>query len=78
MQLARAAIYHMPKQVYRATRIEQDDSPAGTDRLGRSKNGGTYSGGLKKRLDLALGLLHPRDVAGIRRTLPWDWILTRR
>jgi ABC-2 type transport system ATP-binding protein len=51
-----AALYHLPKAAI-APRIESI-----TERLGLTawadKKTGTYSGGLKKRLDLAAGLLH--------------------
>ncbi len=51
-----AALYHLPKAAI-APRIDSI-----TDRLGLTpwsdKKTGTYSGGLKKRLDLAAGLLH--------------------
>jgi ABC-2 type transport system ATP-binding protein len=51
-----AALYHLPKKTI-APRIESI-----TERLGLTpwadKKTGTYSGGLKKRLDLAAGLLH--------------------
>jgi len=59
MQL-QAAIYHMPKQVA-ATRIEQMIRLLELNDWADQKTG-TYSGGLKKRLDLALGLLHQPDV----------------
>ncbi len=55
-----AALYHMPKKVAR-DRIEQMiDLLELTDWA--DKKSGTYSGGLKKRLDLAMGLLHQPDV----------------
>ncbi len=51
-----AALYHLPKKTI-APRIDSI-----TERLGLTpwadKKTGTYSGGLKKRLDLAAGLLH--------------------
>ncbi|MEO1590418.1 MAG: ATP-binding cassette domain-containing protein [Cyanobacteria bacterium J06632_22] len=55
-----AAIYHLPSRLAKA-RIDQ--------MLGlleikdyANKKSGTYSGGIKKRLDLAMGLLHQPDV----------------
>jgi ABC-2 type transport system ATP-binding protein len=59
MQL-QAAIYHMPTKVA-STRIEQMIKLLELDDWADQKTG-TYSGGLKKRLDLALGLLHQPDV----------------
>ena len=59
MQL-QAAIYHMPSKVA-ATRIEQMIRLLELDDWADQKTG-TYSGGLRKRLDLALGLLHQPDV----------------
>lgn len=55
-----AAIYHMPAKVAIA-RIEQMIGLLELDDWADQKTG-TYSGGLKKRLDLALGLLHQPDV----------------
>ncbi|MEM9117805.1 MAG: ATP-binding cassette domain-containing protein [Cyanobacteria bacterium P01_F01_bin.56] len=55
-----AALYHMPRKVAR-DRIEQMIALLElTDWA--DKKSGTYSGGLKKRLDLAMGLLHQPDV----------------
>lgn len=55
-----AALYHLPKAIAK-TQIE-----AAIARLGlqdyADKKSGTYSGGIKKRLDLASGLLHQPDV----------------
>ncbi|MEX0269823.1 ATP-binding cassette domain-containing protein [Leptolyngbyaceae cyanobacterium UHCC 1019] len=55
-----AALYHLPRAVL-SDRIEWV-----IDRLGlqdyADKKSGTYSGGMKKRLDLAAGLLHQPDV----------------
>jgi ABC-2 type transport system ATP-binding protein len=59
MQL-QAAIYHMPTRVA-AGRIEQMIDLLELDDWADKKTG-TYSGGLRKRLDLALGLLHQPDV----------------
>jgi ABC-2 type transport system ATP-binding protein len=55
-----AAIYHMPRAVS-GRRIDQMIDLL---ELGdwADKKTGTYSGGLKKRLDLALGLLHQPDL----------------
>ena len=55
-----AALYHMPAKVARdriQQMIELLELTAWAD-----KKSGIYSGGLKKRLDLALGLLHQPDV----------------
>ncbi|MGF1523679.1 MAG: ATP-binding cassette domain-containing protein [Leptolyngbyaceae cyanobacterium] len=55
-----ADLYHIPPKVSR-DRIEQMITLLGlTDWA--DKKSGTYSGGLQKRLDLALGLLHQPDV----------------
>ncbi len=55
-----AALYHLPRAIAKS-QIE-----AVIQRLGlkdyADKKSGTYSGGLKKRLDLAAGLLHQPDV----------------
>jgi ABC-2 type transport system ATP-binding protein len=55
-----AALYHLPKAVAQQRISEM------LDLLGlqewADKRTGTYSGGLKKRLDLAAGLLHQPDV----------------
>ncbi|MGF1567930.1 MAG: ATP-binding cassette domain-containing protein [Nodosilinea sp.] len=55
-----AAIYHLPRSVARG-RIEQMIALLELDDWADQKTG-TYSGGLKKRLDLALGLLHQPDL----------------
>ena len=55
-----ASLYHLPKQVAKE-RIEQLLKLLGLEDYGDKKTG-TYSGGLKKRLDLAAGLLHQPDV----------------
>jgi ABC-2 type transport system ATP-binding protein len=55
-----AAIYHIPKAVATG-RIEQMITLLDLQDWADQKTG-TYSGGLKKRLDLALGLLHQPDV----------------
>jgi ABC-2 type transport system ATP-binding protein len=59
MQL-QADIYHMPPQVA-ASRIDQMIGLVELNDWADRKTG-TYSGGMKKRLDLALGLLHQPDV----------------
>jgi ABC-2 type transport system ATP-binding protein len=55
-----AALYHLPKA------FAKDQIEAAIARLGLQdyidKKSGTYSGGIKKRLDLASGLLHQPDV----------------
>ncbi|WP_421657217.1 ATP-binding cassette domain-containing protein [Leptothermofonsia sp. ETS-13] len=55
-----AALYHLPRAVTR-DRIESVLSLFGLQDYADKKTG-TYSGGLKKRLDLAAGLLHQPDV----------------
>ncbi len=55
-----AALYHLPRQSAR-TRIAEILTLLGLDQWADKKSG-TYSGGLKKRLDLAAGLLHQPDV----------------
>ncbi|HEY9878400.1 MAG TPA: ATP-binding cassette domain-containing protein [Leptolyngbyaceae cyanobacterium] len=55
-----ADIYHIPKKVARDRISQMVDLLELTDYA--DKKTGTYSGGLKKRLDLALGLLHQPDV----------------
>ncbi len=59
MQL-QADLYHMPKSIA-AKRIEQMIDRLELGEWADQKTG-RYSGGLKKRLDLALGLLHQPDV----------------
>ncbi|HIK43377.1 MAG TPA: ABC transporter ATP-binding protein [Leptolyngbyaceae cyanobacterium M65_K2018_010] len=59
MQL-QAALYHMPRRLA-AQRIEQMIALLELNDWADRKTG-TYSGGLKKRLDLALGLLHQPDL----------------
>ncbi|PSP19409.1 MAG: lysozyme [Cyanobacteria bacterium QS_8_64_29] len=51
-----AALYHLPRQVARE-RIEQLLALLGLSEYAHRRTG-TYSGGLRKRLDLAAGLLH--------------------
>lgn len=55
-----AALYHLPKTAAQ-TRIEQLLKLLGLQEYADKKTG-TYSGGLRKRLDLAAGLLHQPDV----------------
>ncbi|MBD3880326.1 ABC transporter ATP-binding protein [Phormidium tenue FACHB-886] len=55
-----AAIYHLPRAATQA-RIDKMLSLLGLQDWADQKTG-TYSGGLKKRLDLAAGLLHQPDV----------------
>ncbi len=55
-----AAIYHLPRGSVKA-QIEQAIALLGLQEWADQKTG-SYSGGLKKRLDLAAGLLHKPDV----------------
>ncbi len=55
-----AALYHLPKAVAKK-RIEEVIDILGLGDYADKKTG-TYSGGLKRRLDLAAGLLHQPDV----------------
>ena len=55
-----ASLYHLPKSVAK-DRIDQLLKILGLEDYANQKTG-TYSGGLKKRLDLAAGLLHQPDV----------------
>ncbi len=55
-----AALYHLPKQGMKQ-RIEQLIEVLGLKDYADSKTG-TYSGGIRKRLDLAAGLLHQPEV----------------
>jgi ABC-2 type transport system ATP-binding protein len=55
-----AALYHLPRQQAKA-RIEKLLNLLGLESYGDKKTG-TYSGGLRKRLDLAAGLLHQPQV----------------
>lgn len=55
-----AALYHLPRPIAKE-RIEATLSLLGLHDYADQKTG-TYSGGLKKRLDLAAGLLHEPDV----------------
>jgi len=55
-----AALYHLPRATLR-DRIEWVIERLGLQDYANKKSG-TYSGGIKKRLDLAAGLLHQPDV----------------
>ena len=55
-----ASLYHLPKAVAKE-RINQLLALLGLEEYADKKTG-TYSGGLRKRLDLAAGLLHQPDV----------------
>ncbi|MGV0024885.1 ATP-binding cassette domain-containing protein [Phormidesmis priestleyi] len=55
-----AALYHLPRAAIQQ-RIPEMLALLGLDEWANKKSG-TYSGGLKKRLDLAAGLLHRPDV----------------
>ena len=55
-----AAIYHLPGKLAKARIAQMIELLELTDWA--DKKTGTYSGGLKKRLDLAAGLLHQPDV----------------
>ena len=55
-----AALYHLPKKAAKA-RIEQLLSLLDLEEYSDRKTG-TYSGGIRKRLDLAAGLLHQPDL----------------
>ncbi|AFZ49327.1 daunorubicin resistance protein DrrA family ABC transporter ATP-binding protein [Dactylococcopsis salina] len=55
-----ASLYHIPRSIARE-RIPQLLKLLGLEDYAHKKTG-TYSGGLKKRLDLAAGLLHQPDV----------------
>ncbi|MES1023161.1 ABC transporter ATP-binding protein [Gloeocapsa sp. BRSZ] len=55
-----AALYHLPKAVAKE-RIETVINLLGLEEWA-DKRTGTYSGGIRKRLDLAAGLLHAPDV----------------
>ena len=55
-----AALYHLPKKII-SDRIEQLIAVLGLTEYADNKTG-TYSGGIRKRLDLAAGLLHQPEV----------------
>ncbi len=55
-----AALYHIPRKI-KKTRISQLIDVLGLEEY-INKQSGTYSGGIRKRLDLAAGLLHQPEV----------------
>lgn len=77
-----AAIYHVPPQLIQV-RIDQVLALLGLEEYADQRTG-TYSGGLKKRLDLAAGLLHQPDVLVLdeptvgldieSRVVVWDFL----
>lgn len=77
-----AALYHLPKD-FIAPRVEQLLTVLGLADYADQKTG-TYSGGLRKRLDLAAGLLHQPDVLVLdeptvgldieSRVVVWDFL----
>ena len=77
-----AALYHLPKSIINQ-RIEQLISALGLGDYADRKSG-TYSGGIRKRLDLAAGLLHQPEVLVLdeptvgldieSRRLLWDFL----
>jgi ABC-2 type transport system ATP-binding protein len=77
-----AALYHLPGAVAKQ-RIEAVLSVLGLQEYANKKTG-TYSGGLRKRLDLAAGLLHQPDVLVLdeptvgldieSRVVVWDFL----
>lgn len=77
-----AALYHLPKAVAKA-RIEQLVQLLGLTDYADKKTG-TYSGGIRKRLDLAAGLLHQPEVMVLdeptvgldieSRRIVWDFL----
>ncbi len=77
-----AALYHLPKDKAKE-RIEKLLSLLGLEEYA-DKTTGTYSGGLKKRLDLAAGLLHQPEVLVLdeptvgldieSRLIVWDFL----
>lgn len=81
-----AALYHLPKATI-PSRIEQVIALLGLMDWADQKTG-TYSGGIRKRLDLAAGLLHQPDVLVLdeptvgldieSRVVVWDFLRTLR
>ncbi|MFM6064962.1 MAG: ABC transporter ATP-binding protein, partial [Microcystis panniformis] len=77
-----AAIYHIPAQKSR-DRIKELINLLGLEEYADKKTG-TYSGGIKKRLDLAAGLLHQPEVLVLdeptvgldieSRLIVWDFL----
>lgn len=77
-----AALYHLPKS-FIAQRVDQLLNALGLQDYADQKTG-TYSGGLRKRLDLAAGLLHQPDVLVLdeptvgldieSRVVVWDFL----
>ena len=77
-----AALYHLPKNAI-AQRISQLIQALGLTEYADRKSG-TYSGGIRKRLDLAAGLLHQPEVLVLdeptvgldieSRRLLWDFL----
>ncbi|MBV5257628.1 ATP-binding cassette domain-containing protein [Synechococcus moorigangaii CMS01] len=77
-----AALYHLPKS-FISQRVEQLLNALGLTDYADQKTG-TYSGGLRKRLDLAAGLLHQPDVLVLdeptvgldieSRVVVWDFL----
>jgi ABC-2 type transport system ATP-binding protein len=77
-----AAIYHLPPRTIN-DRIDQMFALLGLEEWADQRTG-TYSGGLKKRLDLAAGLLHQPDVLVLdeptvgldieSRVIVWDFL----
>lgn len=77
-----AALYHLPKK-FISQRVEQLLEALGLSDYAEQKTG-TYSGGLRKRLDLAAGLLHQPDVLVLdeptvgldieSRVVVWDFL----
>lgn len=55
-----AALYHLPKKII-GDRVQQLIEVLGLEEYANKKTG-TYSGGIRKRLDLAAGLLHQPEV----------------
>jgi ABC-2 type transport system ATP-binding protein len=77
-----AALYHLPKK-FISQRVDQLLEALGLSDYAEQKTG-TYSGGLRKRLDLAAGLLHQPDVLVLdeptvgldieSRVVVWDFL----
>lgn len=77
-----AALYHLPRKIIKE-RITMALALLGLEEYADKKTG-TYSGGIKKRLDLAAGLLHQPDVlildeptVGLdieSRVIVWDFL----